>query len=55
MATTGNVSNPRDIDKDFNPEGTETLDQFRERVLRDLQQPGFGNAGQQATKAADAA
>lgn len=54
MATTGNVSNSKDIDRDFNPDGTETLDQFRERVLRDLQQPGFGNAGQPAAKAADA-
>lgn len=47
MATTGDVNNLRDIDADFDPNGAETLDQYRERVLRGLQQPGFGNAGQQ--------
>ena len=34
----------QDIDKDYDPEGGETLDQYRERVLRDAKQPGFGNA-----------
>lgn len=33
-----------DIDKDFDPAGTETLDQYRERVLKSLKQPGFGAA-----------
>lgn len=41
----------QDIDKGFDPEGGETLDQYRERVLRDAKQPGFGNAGK-ATEAA---
>ena len=35
----------QDIDKGYDPEGGETLDQYRERVLRDAKQPGFGNAG----------
>ena len=41
----------QDIDKGYDPEGGETLDQYRERVLRDAKQPGFGNAGK-ATEAA---
>jgi hypothetical protein len=40
MATASNVI---DVDKGFDPEGPETLDQYRERVLRDLPQPGFGS------------
>ena len=43
----------QDIDKGYDPEGGETLDQYRERVLRDAKQPGFGNAGK-ATEAAPA-
>ena len=35
----------QDIDKGYDPESGETLDQYRERVLRDAKQPGFGNAG----------
>ena len=38
----------QDIDKGYDPEGGETLDQYRERVLRDTKQPGFGNAGKAA-------
>ena len=38
----------QDIDKGFDPEGGETLDQYRERVLRDAKQPGFGDAGKAA-------
>ena len=38
MATASNV----DIDRDFDPEAGETLDQYRERVLKTMQQPGFG-------------
>lgn len=38
MATASNV----DIDRDFDPAGGETLDQYRERVLKTMQQPGFG-------------
>ena len=38
----------QDIDKGFDPEGGETLDQYRERVLKDAKQPGFGNAGKAA-------
>ena len=38
----------QDIDKDYDPKGGETLDQYRERVLRDAKQPGFGNAGKAA-------
>ena len=38
----------QDIDKGFDPEGGETLDQYRERVLKDAKQPGFGNAGKVA-------
>jgi hypothetical protein len=38
----------QDIDKGYDPEGGETLDQYRERVLRDATQPGFGNAGKAA-------
>lgn len=38
----------QDIDKGFDPDGGETLDQYRERVLRDAKQPGFGNAGKAA-------
>ena len=40
-----------DVDKGFDPEGGETLDQYRERVLRDAKQPGFGNAGKAAETA----
>ena len=40
MATASNV----DIDRDYDPEAGETLDQYRERVLKDLKQPGFGAA-----------
>ena len=43
----------QDIDKGYDPEGGETLDQYRERVLRDAKQPGFGNAGK-ATEAVPA-
>lgn len=43
----------QDIDKGYDPEGGETLDQYRERVLRDATQPGFGNAGK-ATEATPA-
>ena len=43
-----------DIDKGFNPSGTETLDEYRQRILQTLQQPGFGNAGKQS-KVNDAA
>ena len=43
----------QDIDKGYDPESGETLDQYRERVLRDARQPGFGNAGK-ATEAAPA-
>lgn len=39
MATASNVT---DIDRGFDPEAGETLDQYRERVLKTLQQPGFG-------------
>ena len=39
----------QDIDKGFDPSGTETLDEYRQRVLQTLQQPGFGNAGKQPT------
>ncbi len=38
----------KDIDKGYDPENGETLDQYRERVLRDAKQPGFGNAGKAA-------
>ena len=38
----------QDIDKGYDTEGGETLDQYRERVLRDAKQPGFGNAGKAA-------
>jgi hypothetical protein len=54
MATASNVV---DVDKQFDPEGPETLDQYRERVLRDLPQPGFGSkppAPQPIPEAADA-
>ena len=37
-----------DIDKGFDPGGTETLDEYRQRILQTLQQPGFGNAGKQS-------
>lgn len=37
-----------DIDKGFDPSGTETLDAYRQRILQTLQQPGFGNAGKQS-------
>ena len=43
----------QDIDKGYDPEGGETLDQYRERVLKDAKQPGFGNAGK-ATEAVPA-
>lgn len=43
----------QDIDNGYDPEGGETLDQYRERVLRDAKQPGFGNAGK-ATQAVPA-
>lgn len=39
----------QDIDKGFDPNGTETLDEYRQRILQTLQQPGFGNAGKQST------
>ena len=39
MATASNVT---DIDRGFDQEAGETLDQYRERVLKTLQQPGFG-------------
>lgn len=38
----------QDIDKGYDPDGGETLDEYRERVLRDAKQPGFGNAGKAA-------
>ena len=41
----------QDIDKGYDTEGGETLDQYRERVLRDAKQPGFGNAGKAAETA----
>jgi hypothetical protein len=39
----------QDIDKGFVSGGTETLDEYRQRILQTLQQPGFGNAGKQTT------
>ena len=44
----------QDIDRGYDPDGGETLDQYRERVLKDAKQPGFGNAGR-ATEAAPTA
>ena len=41
----------QDIDKGYDSESGETLDQYRERVLRDAKQPGFGNAGKAAETA----
>lgn len=38
----------QDVDRGYDPEGGETLDQYRERVLRDAKQPGFGDAGKAA-------
>lgn len=38
----------QDVDKGYDPESGETLDQYRERVLKDAKQPGFGNAGKSA-------
>ena len=46
MATASNVI---DIDRDFDPEAGETLDQYRERVLKTMQQPGFGAQSKPAT------
>jgi hypothetical protein len=37
----------QDIDKGFDSSGTETLDEYRQRILQALQQPGFGSAGKQ--------